>query len=412
MRLHVRSSAARVARQLAGGSTDGSHRLDQLDGLRGVACLLVIAYHLEWSVALGGMFTVDVFLVLSGFLITGVLLGEWRARGTVSIRRFYARRILRLYPALVALLVVLTPFGLLLTLGQTWQDWFVACGAALTYTTTLIPLVPDFPVQLDMGALGATWTLSIEEQFYVLWAPIAAFAIVRVGNPRRMILPVLVVAVALISTFWWMWPSDGIALYYRPWSRFGELLLGAVLALMLAGVRTLPRGVDRLIGVGAMAALVGFAWMRRTYPSLGAGPGNPLAAMPLAALCSALLIARLATSSTALVSRALRIRPLPYAGQLSYALYIWHVPVIVLVRTWGGGKAIAFVCTIVVSMLSYHLVEMPFLRRKAKLRTTGVDGLVAARGDEPSVPEPAPTSMETATVDELAAPAPSPAAAT
>ncbi|UGS36280.1 acyltransferase family protein [Capillimicrobium parvum] len=372
---HALAAVRRVNRQPA----DGSRRIAQLDGLRAVAVLMVIVFHLEIGVGIGGMFGVDLFLVLSGFLITGVLVGEYRARGTVSVRRFYERRLLRLYPALVLMIVVLVPFGSLLNAEGSWGVWWQSVAAALTYTSTIVLI---FNTHFDMGALGQTWTLAVEEQFYLLWAPICALALAHVVRLRRMALVVAAVAVALLSIFWWAWspvdPIGGIALYYRPDPRFGELLLGAALALVLTSAAgKLTRRWDVLLSVGAVAGLVGLWWARRNYPTLWGLDGNPLAAIPLVGVCATLIVARLATSNASILSRLLRIPPLPYVGKISYGLYLWHVPVIVLMARAGAGKGVAVVVTFAAAMLSFHLVEMPFLRMKARLRSTGVAGLDA-----------------------------------
>jgi peptidoglycan/LPS O-acetylase OafA/YrhL len=399
---HALAVVRRINRQPA----DGSRRIAQLDGLRAVAVLMVLAFHLEIGVGIGGMFGVDLFLVLSGFLITGVLVGEYRARGTVSIRRFYERRLLRLYPALVVMVVVLIPFGAMLNADGSWSTWWESVAAALTYTSTIVFI---FDPSFDMGALGQTWTLAVEEQFYILWAPICALALAHVVRLRHMAVAVAVAAVALLSIFWWAWsptdPMGGLALYYRPDPRFGELLLGAVVALILASTAgRVTRRWDVLLSVGAVLGIAGLWWARRTYPTLWGLDGSPVEAIPLVAACGALIVARLATSNTALLSRLLRIPPLPYIGKISYGLYLWQLPVIVLIHRAGGGAVVAVVVTFAAAMASYHLVEMPFLRLKARLRSTGVAGLDAVDREgaaeaavaPPPVAAPAPALPATA----------------
>lgn len=369
------------------GST--ARRNFQLDGLRALAVLAVIAYHAELSTfGQAGMFGVDVFFVLSGFLITGVLVGERQGRGRISLRRFYLRRLLRLYPALVVMIVVLTPFATKLVLDGSWTTWLKAAAAALTYTSTIILL---FDPTFQLGALGHTWSLAIEEQFYLLWAPVLALCLIRVRDVRALAGPVAGVAVALMALFWVLWGSVGPILYYRPDPRFGELLLGAALALLLAGQRgPVTRGWDRAASVGVLVALVGLWWARRTYPSFDyVSLGNPLAGIPVVAACTALLIARLATSDRAWLSWALRLPPLPFIGRISYGLYLWHLPLFALI----GDDVVQLVATFAAATASFYLVERPFLRRKERLRTTGVAGLTAADGGVVEAP-PAPREPE------------------
>jgi peptidoglycan/LPS O-acetylase OafA/YrhL len=365
-------------------------RNNQLDGLRAFAVLAVIAYHAEISIlGQGGMFGVDVFFVLSGFLITGVLVGEREQRGRIALGRFYLRRVLRLYPALVVMVVVMTPFATKLVLDGSWETWFKAAAAALTYSSTIILI---FDPTFAMGALGHTWSLAIEEQFYLLWAPVLAVCLLRVRDARALAAPVAGLAAGLMALFWILWGSVGPALYYRPDPRFGELLAGAALALVLAGrPASLSRSWDRALGAGVIVALVALWWARRTYPSFDAfDVANPLAGIPVVAGATALLIARLVTSDRALLSRALRLPPLPFIGRISYGLYLWHLPLFALI----ASDVLQLVATFAAAVASYYVVELPFLRRKQRLRTTGVAGLTAADGGVVSGPPTPPPERE------------------
>jgi peptidoglycan/LPS O-acetylase OafA/YrhL len=365
-----------------------NRRVDQLDGLRGIAVCAVMAFHLSLGVlAYGGFFSVDVFFVLSGFLITGVLLGEQMNRGRVSLKRFYVRRVLRLYPALVVMLVITSFWGATLAYHHSWGNWWLGVGAALTYQSTWVMMISGNEI---FGHVGQIWTLAIEEWFYLIWAPLLAFLLVRVSDMRRLIVPVAVVSVALISILWVAWTPEhpnGITLYYSPFPRYGELLLGSVLAIMLARLRgPLPRVWDRLLGVASLLAVVGFWWLRRKYWNIfGQDPSlNVVGGVPFAAFFSLVIVARLATSDGAILSRFLRIPPLPYIGRLSYALYLWHMPLFLLIH----GTVLKVVVTFAVSIASYHLVEMRFLKLKDRLRSTPIAGLGAtsAQGGQAPVP--------------------------
>jgi peptidoglycan/LPS O-acetylase OafA/YrhL len=371
----------------------------QLDGLRAAAVLAVMLEHSGIAIGRGGLFGVDVFFVLSGFLITGVLLGEHRARGRISLRRFYVRRWLRLYPALVVMVIVLMPIGPSLSADHTWASWLRAVAAALTYTGNFVVLADG---RLTLGVLDPTWSLAVEEQFYLLW-PLALLALMAWRVPARWIVGILVTASAAgLSLFWLLYHRpehalapfsiEGRTVYVRPDARFGELLLGCALAIVLARRdRPLSRRANAGIGVAALAAVGGLWVARELFASAYDGNGSPIAPVPLVAVCATVLLARLVTSDRALLSRLLRCSPLPQIGLISYSLYLWHSPVFNVIHAdpfglVGAEQVVQWTLAFAVAFLSYRLVELPFLRRKERLRTTPVAGLDAA-------PEAAPIAQ-------------------
>jgi peptidoglycan/LPS O-acetylase OafA/YrhL len=364
-------------RRLGGRRAGTGHRVAQFDGLRAIAVIAVMAYHLHGTWGIGGLFGVDLFFVLSGFLITGVLVGERRTRGAISLGGFYLRRLLRLYPALVLLCLALTPWGTQLVPDGTFGAWLEAVGIALSYSLSIV-LIFDGSWAAQMGALGPVWTLSVEELFYLLWAPALALVLTRVRDLGRLAIAVGIVAAALLSLFVLLWDPDGagIDLYFRPGPRFGELLLGAAVGLWLAhrDGRPLARTADRLLGLATLATLVVLWWVRRTYPDIYGQTGNPLEAIPIVAVCAAVLVARLATSERSTLSRVLRLPPLPWIGRISYGLYLWHLPVFTLV----DGTVLRLAVTFAAASLSYYVVEQPFLRLKNRMRRTPVAGLELA----------------------------------
>ncbi|HEY8583052.1 MAG TPA: acyltransferase [Capillimicrobium sp.] len=368
-------------------------QIDQLDGVRAVAVLAVMAFHVR--LLHEGYWGVDVFFVLSGMLITGILVGEFDRSGTVRLGRFYHRRLLRLYPALVAMLVVLSPFGVHLAQFGTWPEWWESVGVALTYTGNLAILLED--VQY-LGALTPVWSLAVEMQFYLVW-PLALLWLLRRRVDRRALtIGTAVLALALLSLFWLLQttpnPTLGIApSYFRPDARFGELLVGCALALALSlrrGERLSPVA-DRALSAGAALGLGGFLLGAALHDRWGS-----MVPVPVVVLSSALLLARLVTSDRAILSRLLRLPPLPQLGRISYAMYLWQVPLLWLAewRTqhqltidlvfWLGTPAVAW--------LSMVLVERRFLRRKDDLRTVDVEAGIGdgvSRGRAPAPAEPA-----------------------
>jgi len=344
-----------------------SGQIVQLDGVRAIAVIAVMAFH-DWRWAAGN-FGVDAFFVLSGFLITGILLGEHERRGRIDLRRFYKRRMLRLYPALVAMLLVSSVFGAKLSEDGTWGQWWLAVAAAATYTAN-IAILADGTQWL--GALGPTWSLGVEMQFYLVWPLLFAW-LLRRGIGRRALAALVIAGTAAgLSLFWALGtaPQQALAVapsYFRPDARFGELLAGCALALVLSlRPGPLSRRADRALSVLALVGLglLVLAW--RVVQTSGT-----VAPLPIVTVATVLILARLVTSDRALLSRLLRLPPLPWLGRISYAMYLWQLPILVLISRpqlsnaivqgvfWGG--------TVLAAWLSMVLVERRFWRRKDPL---------------------------------------------
>ena len=307
--------------------------------------ILVIGTHT--TLIPGGYVGVDIFFVLSGYLITTILLRE-REQGRWSLKRFYLRRARRLYPALVLMLVLGIPFAA--TLDYSLPHYLGGAALAGTY---LSDFVNGFSEQF-LGGLSHTWSLAVEEQFYLLW-PLVLLALLRFN--RRLTWAGLAIATAgmLVSLTVIPWRA-----LYLPLPRGGVLLLGCMLALGLKG-RTVPRPT-LVSGVSAvaLAAVV----IRAPFPAL---PGAGLATA-LTGIAATGLIAGIVHGG--LVARALSFKPLVWVGRRSYGIYLFHFPVLYLLEAHPGYVpnpvglfAEGFLITLVLAAFSYRLVELPFLRR-------------------------------------------------
>ena len=342
--------------------------LRALDGLRGVAVGLVVAYHLSPDLVPGGFLGVDVFFVLSGFLITSLLLAEVRDLGGVDLGRFYTRRVRRLAPALLLVVAAVAAYAAtwasaaeldrlrdhsLWTLGYLANWHFIADGT--TYTDLIAGESP----------LRHTWSLAIEEQFYLLF-PLAVLVLGRATSwgyqrLRRALGAVALVGV-LASAVWTavLWgdgstPSRG---YFGTDTRAQQLLVGVLLGVVLVGR---PARTGRLVavggwvGAGVLALAVGYF----AEDSWALQHGGFL----VVALATAGIIA--AVERVPALRRALGWSPLVALGVISYGVYLWHWPVIVLVdadRTGLDGVPLDLArlgLTLVASVLSYRLVERP-----------------------------------------------------
>jgi peptidoglycan/LPS O-acetylase OafA/YrhL len=357
-------------------------RLISLDGLRGISVMVIVAFHAGIpGLTHGSYWTLDIFFVLSGFLITGVLLGEREARGRVRLGRFYYRRVLRLYPALLVMVALLMPFGARLAIEGDYSQWLRCAILAVTYAIDIPPL---WGVNTN-GGLAHTWSLAIEEQFYLLWAPILVL-VMRRRLPRLRVAAWVVVGAVALYLFAAFVHRDGVeagVVYARPDLRFGEVLIGCALSIALTALpRPLPGTLERAIPWLGNIAGIGLVAMVLAVPQpFSIRPWTFLALLPFAAFGSAAVILRLAHRSDGVMAWILRRRLFVFAGDISYGIYLWHLPLIILIRPhieniWVRGAAV-FAATFLVAYLSRRLVENPFLRLKDRLRTTAVTGIDA-----------------------------------
>lgn len=372
----------------------GTARLAGLDGLRAVAVLLVIVYHAVPSALVGGYLGVDVFFVISGFLITGLLLRERTATGRIRLGRFWARRARRLLPALILLLVVVT-FTAAVIGGDLVSRLPSQLVGAATFSSNWVAVVTgaDYVQQTSPDLYRNLWSLAVEEQFYLLW-PLAVLLLALL--PWRGVRVLAIAAFAAASAIAMaVLPGDASRLYYGTDTHAFGLLMGAALAVALSGrfaadaragdvdattisARLLPppgsrrphrillvlfdlAGITAMIGVIAIAATLEWIDPR----ALGGG----------IALASALTVVVIASATTpgSWFGAALDIPPLRWIGERSYGLYLWHWPVLVIVGVlvaehlgrgapWWLVPSIAIPIAVAASVLSYRFVETPIRR--------------------------------------------------
>ena len=372
------SSGASVA-------TDGK-RITPLDGMRAFAVTAVILYHAStW--ANGGYFGVDVFFVLSGYLITTLLLNEWRGAGGIGLRSFWARRARRLLPALFLMLAVVGAVAVALPqvlgspglLGDTIATVFYVSNWHLLASHTSY-----FDLVANQSPLLHTWSLAIEEQFYLVW-PLVVLALVgglrhrgrQSPGPddvrRRLVLVAAVAAVGAVASAVLMaviTPVGTLAVdrsYYGSDTRAQSILVGAALAavcLAWGPVRTAwGRRALWVAGlVGALAVVVMWRTVQETSALTFHG------GFFLVSVATAGVIACVIQTSGHPVARVLCFRPLPYIGRISYGMYLWYLPVLLVMtaeRTHLDGVALlaARVAVIVViAAASFHFVETPIRR--------------------------------------------------
>jgi peptidoglycan/LPS O-acetylase OafA/YrhL len=336
------------------------HYVPALDGLRTFAVALVILVHVSSRVAPGGWVGVDVFFVLSGYLITSVLLREQAAKGDISFSDFYIRRVLRLMPALVLLVV---GDGVLAALfGGPSPNKLLDAAAALTY---LMDFVRAFSHVSDFSTLGHTWSLAVEEHFYIVW-PLVLVLVLRLRRSAQ--LPVII-AMAAAIVLWRAYLVHSGASYertdYPADARSDQMLIGCALAFWLSsGPRASVIAMLRRLWPLGLAIILTVTVYDVTYQPWFRSFG--LVAIGLA---SATLILELGQNQQGLLARAASFKPMVALGRISYGIYLWHYVFIMQIRYHDNSKLLVLagvVASVVVAALSFRYVEQPFLKLKQR----------------------------------------------
>ena len=369
---------ARMTARIAGPVHDAAISYNPvLDGLRAVAVIAVIGDHAGFHTR--GFHGVTVFFVISGYLITALLIREHDRTATISLRRFYWRRLIRLGPALVVVLIA--SVGFLMLIRQSPATYWAGPVGALTYSSDLIQAISG------NAAVGPTfqwsWSLGVEEQFYLLW-PIGLLLLWRCN--RALIAPLLFV---LVASAWVLRALEGVmhasheSVFFGPASHYDALVLGVLVALFRARAR-IRRADSAVIALAAVIGGAGLFMLEFRLPT-GLDAIDPDGFGQAAVFATGVVLWASGTPRGVGAS-ALGSAPLAFVGRLSYGLYLWNIlAVVVFVRltrlhpaqtplgfAWGG--ALLVVCT-----LSYFLVERPLRRRWASpafLSATAPNGAV------------------------------------
>ncbi|HTN99668.1 MAG TPA: acyltransferase [Microthrixaceae bacterium] len=380
------------------------------DGFRGFGVLIVVFYHAEVSWFLGGsVIVIDWFFVASGFLITSLLLDERAGTGSNSLRRFYERRILRLFPAMYAMLLVVgTMLGIATVAGFTKDSdvtgWWVDIVAAATYSYYLVAaIIPDKVT----GVIGHTWSLSLEEQFYFLWPFLFVLVLgkARKVSDQALIFSCVAFVALMIGLRFGLQnqialvrpkgtvvgtvefqdiddPTLAGAIYRIASFRPDMIIFGCLLAILRKWV---PSPLDErwrkglrnwgfvgfvifFVFVGLGNRLPGFRLLGRGFFDLYGGVGYQIALLMIAPFVMDLYL-----RPEGFIARLFSIKVLQWLGVRSYGIYLWHVPALLLVypalqSTYGVKKLIIGIfgglLGIGAGLLSFRYIEKPFLRLK------------------------------------------------
>jgi peptidoglycan/LPS O-acetylase OafA/YrhL len=361
-----------------------------VDGLRGIAVLAVLAFHAFPAAAPGGFAGVDVFFVISGFLISGIILDGLRS-GSFTFANFYWRRIRRIFPALVLVLAASLALGWRLLLPDEYRELgrHVAAGAGFVSNFALWREAGYFDPAAELKPLLHLWSLGVEEQYYLVW-PLLLF-LFR-GRPRQMLWMILGFGALSFAVNVWTVSVRPSAAFYLPVTRFWELLAGSALAYVTvyrpAAANARLADLKAFVGMASVAASLALLDGERAFPGWWA---------LLPVIGSALLIS--AGPAAWVNRRILAHRSLVFIGLISYPLYLWHWPLLAYARIVEDGEpAVALrlallAASALLAWATYELVEkrirfgssgaapriaVPTLA--ASMTAVGLYGLVALQG--------------------------------
>ncbi|MFJ6681405.1 acyltransferase family protein [Streptomyces werraensis] len=351
--------------QAAGGA---GLRLD-IQGLRAVAVTLVVVAHAGVSSLAGGFVGVDVFFVISGFLITSLMLREWKREGRISLGRFYARRAMRLLPA-STLVVMATLAGSWLFLGPLrFADYAKDAIASAWYVVNfrLAETGTDyFNTDVPPSPFQHFWSLAVEEQFYLIW-PVLLIVALKIFRRRALLaIPLLALAAASFAVNLHLTETSPSWAYFGSQGRIWELAVGALLALVAHRLNDIPRAVAAVLSWAGLAAI---AYAAVAFDDHTVFPGHN-AVVPV--LGAAAVLAGGAAGGRYGAGLVLSLRPAVWVGGVSYAWYLWHWPLIVIVpaalgfgENEGPLRLIAALGGLVLAWLTLKLVEDPMRFHRA-----------------------------------------------
>lgn len=369
--LHILDGVARPVPCVMRSSKNFSHATEVLvkyradiDGLRAIAVVSVILFHIDSELLPGGFLGVDIFFVISGFLITNLLLSEASTTGTISILSFYKRRVQRIFPALMFMLLGVLVFGYIALLPEDFNRllastvWSLISSANIYFYAFLD--TSYFASSSAESPLLHLWSLGVEEQFYIVW-PLLILLMAKLSlSPIKKAFVVTVMLAASVLACELLRPQNFSFSYYMLPSRAWEMLAGGLIALPIW--RRCTGNFAAYISAFGLMLLLGSLFLVNEHWNI---PG--VAAAP-AVLGSAILIFA-GQGNKNIVSTLLSNKVLVQFGLVSFSAYLWHWPILAFLRyamvDISGWVAITmFVATFLIAFISYHVVEQPFRRMK------------------------------------------------
>jgi len=334
-----------------------------IEGLRAIAVLLVLAAHFSIPGLASGFIGVDVFFVISGYLITSILVREYLDTSRINFQRFYANRLRRLFPALATMLIITSIVAYkILPATQNFVQSKAAAMAAVWLSNFhfLFADVDYFSAETNKNAFLHTWSLGVEEQFYLFW-PILLLLTFKLASAKyqKKSLIIILILVAMTSGIACMLIShrwSAFAFYMMP-TRAWQFAAGALI-WMLSNNKDVPKKINDTIGLLGLILLITALVIIKSdsiYPSL-------LALLPTAAACSFLWAGSFPNT---FIQRSFSIAPLQWLGRLSYSLYLWHWPVLILgeqlqpIRGVLSNTILAMGISLLLAVATHHIIENP-----------------------------------------------------
>ena len=352
-----------------------------IDGLRAFAVLSVIFFHLDFGWIKSGFLGVDIFFVISGYLITSIIYRDLQ-NNSFSIKGFYLKRIRRISPALIFVLIFSTILAWAILLPAELRQYAKSMLSALASVSNLY-----FFNSMSFGYFGTdssiipllhTWSLGIEKQFYIFWPLILIFLFnLNIGWKQRKNISIyykstIITTILIILSLFYFFIESGASYYYSPFTRSFELLFGCLLAIYLSNNRTTNN--KRLLDI---ISLVGIILI--LFPILFINVGYPSSWMIVACLGATLYIYSGTNQDyIPLINKIFSLKPFIAIGLISYSLYLWHWPIIAYINYMSIDKTIAIkiailIVSIILATLTYFLIEKPF---RYRFKTTFTKTLV------------------------------------
>jgi peptidoglycan/LPS O-acetylase OafA/YrhL len=341
-----------------------------INGLRAAAVLSVIAAHAHVFWLHGGV-GVDVFFAISGFLITWLMLIEAKRFNRIDLVRFWGRRLLRLFPALLLMLLVINAVGLVFsrTSGSPWELGLSATPAILLYISNWLMVSANAPV---LGVFAPLWSLSVEEQFYFVWPVVVIFAL-RTRRPRLILTWIASGAIvfAIINRFV-VFDGSNMSRTFGTDFHIDMILAGVLLAIAVdAGALKQIRLASGVLAIPSAAFLVAVTIFVPEFGNDGDYSAETVYytfGLPIVALSSVSVIGFLVTHQGSWFTRAMSIKPLEYTGKISYGMYLWHYPIGMMLRNEFNfdpnvDLLITLIATYCIAAMSWKFLESPLLRR-------------------------------------------------